>query len=488
MKQFFPNNSVEYFVSYYNYYQPEAYVPSSDTYIEKDASINEQIEQMRLSATKSLFERKDVIIVSSVSAIYGLGDPKTYMSMLLHLKLGEKITQKKIALQLSQMQYKRNDIAPVRGNFRIRGDTIDVFPADTIEKFLRIELFDDTVEQLSWLDPLTSNKKSLSSRITIFPKTHYATPKSLINEVIQDIKEELAFRRKELLDNNKLVEEQRLSQRVMLDLEMMQELGYCTGIENYSRYLAKRKAGEPPETLLNYLPKDSLVFIDESHVTIPQIGGMYEGDRSRKKTLVEYGFRLASALDNRPLNFTEFEKKVSQFIFVSATPAKYELEKSLTIAEQIVRPTGLVDPILIVKPAISQIDDLISEVTKRINKKEKVLVTTLTKKMAEHLTDYLNEKKLKVRYLHSDIDTVERINIIQDLRLGNFDILVGINLLREGLDIPEVSLVAILDADKEGFLRSTNSLIQTIGRAARHINGTAILYADKNNKIYATSY
>ena len=479
MKEFFPNNAVEYFVSYYDYYQPEAYVPASDTYIEKDASINEQIEQMRLSATKALLERRDVIIIASVSAIYGLGDPESYMKMLLHLTVGEVTRQREILSRLSEMQYNRNDVTLTRGHFRVKGEIIDIFPADSEERALRVEMFDDEVEALSWFDPLTGEKIKALQRITIYPKTHYVTPKSKVLSVLDDIKAELVVRKKELLAQNKLVEEQRLSQRVVLDVEMMRELGYCTGIENYSRYLSGRKAGEPPPTLLDYLPKDALVILDESHVTVSQIGGMYNGDRSRKTTLVDFGFRLPSALDNRPLRFDEFSERVNQCILVSATPANYELEVSSFIAEQVVRPTGLLDPGIDVRPASSQVDDLLSEIHKRVALKERVLVTTLTKRMSEQLSDYLHEHQVKVRYLHSDIDTVERVEIIRDLRLGVFDVLVGINLLREGLDIPEVSLVAILDADKEGFLRSERSLIQTMGRAARHVNGAAILYADR---------
>jgi len=477
MKEFFPSNAVEYFVSYYDYYQPEAYVPASDTYIEKDASINEQIEQMRLSATKALLERRDVIIIASVSAIYGLGDPDSYMKMLLHLTVGEVTKQREILSRLSEMQYNRNDVTLTRGHFRVKGEIIDIFPADSEERALRVEMFDDEVEALSWFDPLTGEKIKALQRITIYPKTHYVTPKSTVLSVLDDIKAELVVRKKDLLAQNKLVEEQRLSQRVVLDVEMMRELGYCTGIENYSRYLSGRKAGEPPPTLLDYLPKDALVILDESHVTVSQIGGMYNGDRSRKTTLVDFGFRLPSALDNRPLRFDEFSERINQCILVSATPANYELEVSSFIAEQVVRPTGLLDPGIDVRPVDTQVDDLLSEIHKRVALKERVLVTTLTKRMSEQLSDYLHEHQVKVRYLHSDIDTVERVEIIRDLRLGVFDVLVGINLLREGLDIPEVSLVAILDADKEGFLRSERSLIQTMGRAARHVNGSVILYA-----------
>ena len=479
MKDFFPGNAVEYFVSYYDYYQPEAYVPASDTYIEKDASVNEQIEQMRLSATKALLERRDVIIIASVSAIYGLGDPDSYMKMLLHLTVGEVTKQREILSRLSEMQYNRNDVSLTRGHFRVKGEIIDIFPADSEERALRVEMFDDEVEALSWFDPLTGEKIKALQRVTIYPKTHYVTPKSKILSVLDDIKAELAVRKKELLAQNKLVEEQRLSQRVVMDVEMMRELGYCTGIENYSRYLAGRNAGEPPPTLLDYLPEDALVILDESHVTVSQIGGMYNGDRSRKTTLVDFGFRLPSALDNRPLRFDEFSERVNQCILVSATPANYELEVSSIVAEQVVRPTGLLDPGIDVRPVSSQVDDLLSEIHKKVALKERVLVTTLTKKMSEQLSDYLHEHHIKVRYLHSDVDTVERVEIIRDLRLGVFDVLVGINLLREGLDIPEVSLVAILDADKEGFLRSERSLIQTMGRAARHVNGSVILYADR---------
>ncbi|CAC9488033.1 Excinuclease ABC subunit B [uncultured Gammaproteobacteria bacterium] len=479
MKAFFPNNAVEYFVSYYDYYQPEAYVPASDTYIEKDSSINEQIEQMRLSATKALLEREDVIIIASVSAIYGLGDPESYMQMLLHLSVGEVINQREILSRLSQMQYTRNDVSLTRGHFRVKGEVIDIFPADSEEQALRLEMFDDEIEAIYWFDPLTGEKLKLLQRITVYPQTHYVTPKSKILNMLDDIKDELKVRRKELLSANKLVEEQRLTQRVHMDIEMMRELGYCNGIENYSRYLSGRKVGQPPPTLLDYLPEDALVILDESHVSASQIGGMYNGDRARKTTLVDFGFRLPSALDNRPLKFSEFEDKIHQCILVSATPAQYELDVSSVIAEQLVRPTGLLDPEIEVRPIETQVDDLLSEIHKRVAVGERVLVTTLTKRMSEQLSDYLNEHNVKVRYLHSDIDTVERVEIIRDLRLGVFDVLVGINLLREGLDIPEVSLVAILDADKEGFLRSERSLIQTMGRAARNINGHAILYADR---------
>jgi excinuclease ABC subunit B len=479
MKEFFPDNAVEYFVSYYDYYQPEAYVPASDTYIEKDASINEQIEQMRLSATKSLLERRDVIIVASVSAIYGLGDPESYMKMLLHLTVGEITKQREILATLSKMQYSRNDVTLIRGHFRVKGEVIDIFPADSEERAIRVEMFDDEVENLSWFDPLTGEKLKSLQRVTIYPKTHYVTPKSTILNILDDIKVELGKRKKELLSQNKLVEEQRLSQRVIQDMEMMRELGYCSGIENYSRYLSGRKPGEPPPTLFDYMPDDALIILDESHVSVSQIGGMYNGDRARKTTLVDFGFRLPSALDNRPLRFEEFSERLNQCILVSATPANFELEVSTVIAEQIVRPTGLLDPSIDVRPVETQVDDLLSEIHKRVVVKERVLVTTLTKRMSEQLSDYLNDHNVKVRYLHSDVDTVERVEIIRDLRLGVFDVLVGINLLREGLDIPEVSLVAILDADKEGFLRSERSLVQTMGRAARHINGSVILYADR---------
>ena len=460
MKEFFPDNAVEYFVSYYDYYQPEAYVPASDTYIEKDASINEQIEQMRLSATKSLLERRDVIIVASVSAIYGLGDPESYMKMLLHLTVGEITKQREILATLSKMQYSRNDVTLIRGHFRVKGEVIDIFPADSEERAIRIEMFDDEVENLSWFDPLTGEKLKSLQRVTIYPKTHYVTPKSTILNILDDIKVELGKRKKELLSQNKLVEEQRLSQRVIQDMEMMRELGYCSGIENYSRYLSGRKPGEPPPTLFDYMPDDALIILDESHVSVSQIGGMFNGDRARKTTLVDFGFRLPSALDNRPLRFEEFSERLNQCIMVSATPANFEFEVSTVIAEQIVRPTGLLDPSIDVRPVETQVDDLLSEIHKRVSVKERVLVTTLTKRMSEQLSDYLNDHNVKVRYLHSDIDTIERVEIIRDLRLGVFDVLVGINLLREGLDIPEVSLVAILDADKEGFLRSERSLFK----------------------------
>ena len=479
MKEFFPHNSVEYFVSYYDYYQPEAYVAASDTFIEKDASINEHIEQMRLSATKSLMERRDTIIVASVSAIYGLGDPDAYLKMLLHLVVGDEIDQRSILRRLAELQYKRNDLELKRGTYRVRGEVIDVHPADSDREAVRIELFDAEVEKISLFDPLTGEVSNNVKRITIYPKTHYATPREVILGSISEIKEELQVRLTELKQNNKLVEAQRLEQRVNYDIEMMRELGYCSGIENYSRFLSGRKQGEPPPTLFDYLPEDCLLFIDESHVSVPQIGGMYKGDRSRKETLVEYGFRLPSALDNRPLRFDEFERMSPQTIFVSATPGDYEKKFSGAVIEQVVRPTGLVDPAVEVRPATTQVDDVLSEINKRVAVSERVLITTLTKRMAEDLTDYLGEHGVRVRYLHSDIDTVERMEIIRDLRLGEFDVLVGINLLREGLDMPEVSLVAILDADKEGFLRSDRALIQTIGRAARNINGMSILYADK---------
>lgn len=479
MKEFFPNNAVEYFVSYYDYYQPEAYVAATDTFIEKDASINEHIEQMRLSATKALMERRDVVIVASVSAIYGLGDPESYMKMLLHLRVGDIMDQRVILRRLSELQYKRNDIDFQRGSFRVRGDVIDIFPADSERNAVRVELFDEEIEKLYSFDPLTGAVEKNLTRTTIFPKTHYVTPREKILAAVDEIKDELNLRKKQLLDNNKLIEEQRISQRTQFDLEMMVELGYCSGIENYSRYLSNRAPGEPPPTLLDYFPSDGLLIIDESHVTVSQIGAMYRGDRSRKENLVEYGFRLPSALDNRPLKFDEFESLSGQTIYVSATPGNYELEKcDGEVAEQVIRPTGLLDPEIEVRPVSTQVDDLLSEVHKRTKKQQRILVTTLTKRMAEDLTDYLNEHGVRVRYLHSDIDAVERIEIIRDLRLGKFDVLVGINLLREGLDIPEVSLVAILDADKEGFLRSERSLIQTIGRAARNLDGKAILYAD----------
>nr|WP_202112556.1 MULTISPECIES: excinuclease ABC subunit UvrB [unclassified Gilliamella] len=480
MKAFFPENAVEYFVSYYDYYQPESYVPSTDTFIEKDASINEHIEQMRLSATKSLLERRDVVIVASVSAIYGLGAPETYMSMILHLTKGTITDQRSILTRLAELQYTRNEIGFSRGTFRVRGDVIDIFPADSDELAVRVELFDDEVDRIVMFDPLTGNGINEVSRITIYPKTHYVTPRNIMENAIAQIKQELKERQKVLLDNNRLLEEQRLTQRTLFDIEMMTELGYCSGIENYSRFLAQRNPGDPPATLFDYLPADGLLFIDESHVTIPQLGAMYNGDRSRKLNLVEYGFRLPSALDNRPLKFAEFENIMPQTIYVSATPAKYEIEKSGgEIIDQIVRPTGLLDPIIEVRPVATQVDDLLSEIKIRTKNNERVLVTTLTKRMAENLTDYLSEHDVNIKYLHSDINTVERMEIIRDLRLGKVDVLVGINLLREGLDIPEVSLVAILDADREGFLRSESALIQTVGRAARNVHGKAILYADK---------
>ncbi|WP_342607322.1 excinuclease ABC subunit UvrB [Vibrio tritonius] len=484
MKSFFPNNAVEYFVSYYDYYQPEAYVPTTDTFIEKDASVNAHIEQMRLSATKALLERKDAIIVASVSAIYGLGDPDSYLKMMLHLRRGDVVEQRDMLRRLAELQYSRNDIGFERGQFRVRGEVIDIFPAESEQDAVRIEMFDDEVDCISVFDPLTGVVKQRDlPRYTIYPKTHYVTPRDRILEAIENIKAELEARKKYLLDNNKLLEEQRISQRTQFDIEMMNELGFCSGIENYSRYLSGRAEGEPPPTLFDYLPHDGLLVIDESHVTVPQIGAMFKGDRSRKETLVEYGFRLPSALDNRPLKFDEFEALAPQTVFVSATPGNYELEKSGgDIVDQVVRPTGLLDPILEVRPVATQVDDLLSEIRLRAAQDERVLVTTLTKRMAEDLTEYLHEHDVKVRYLHSDIDTVERVEIIRDLRLGEFDVLVGINLLREGLDMPEVSLVAILDADKEGFLRSERSLIQTIGRAARNIKGKAILYADKVTK------
>ncbi|HDZ9243623.1 excinuclease ABC subunit B [Vibrio cholerae] len=484
MKAFFPNNAVEYFVSYYDYYQPEAYVPTTDTFIEKDASVNAHIEQMRLSATKALLERKDAVIVASVSAIYGLGDPDSYLKMMLHLRRGDVINQRDMLRRLAELQYSRNDMAFERGQFRVRGEVIDIFPAESDQEAVRVEMFDDEVECISLFDPLTGVITSRDlARFTIYPKTHYVTPRERILEAIEQIKSELQVRRQYLLDNNKLLEEQRISQRTQFDIEMMNELGFCSGIENYSRYLSGRAEGEPPPTLFDYLPHDGLLIIDESHVTVPQIGAMFKGDRSRKETLVEFGFRLPSALDNRPLKFDEFEALAPQTIFVSATPSEYELTKSGgEVAEQVVRPTGLLDPIIEVRPVATQVDDLLSEARIRAANDERILVTTLTKRMAEDLTEYLHEHGVKVRYLHSDIDTVERVEIIRDLRLGVFDVLVGINLLREGLDMPEVALVAILDADKEGFLRSERSLIQTMGRAARNVNGKAILYADSITK------
>ncbi|PHR52032.1 excinuclease ABC subunit UvrB [Cycloclasticus sp.] len=479
LKEFLPDNAVEYFVSYYDYYQPEAYMPASDTFIDKDASLNEHIQQMRLSATKALMERKDAVIVASVSCIYGLGDPELYFSMILHLSRGERVSQREIIRQLTDMQYKRNDVELLRATYRVRGDVIDIFPAESDQDALRVELFDDEIERLSLFDPLTGEIIQRIPRYTIFPISHYVTPRETILEAIEKIKSELAIRLEQLRSLNKLVEAQRLEERTKFDLEMMREIGYCSGIENYSRYLSGRKPNEAPPTLFDYLPDNALLFIDESHVTVPQVGAMYKGDRSRKETLVEYGFRLPSALDNRPMRFEEFEAKAPQTIYISATPAKYEIERSGAVVEQVVRPTGLLDPIIEVRPATTQVDDLLSEIKKRVAVEERVLVTTLTKRMSEDLTDYLMEHGVKVRYLHSDIETVERVEIIRDLRLGIFDVLIGINLLREGLDIPEVSLVAILDADKEGFLRSEVSMIQTIGRAARNVKGKSILYADK---------
>ena len=483
MKEFFPNNAVEYFVSYYDYYQPEAYVPTTDTFIEKDASVNEHIEQMRLSATKALLERRDVIIIASVSAIYGLGDPDSYLKMMLHISVGDIINQRDILRRLAELQYKRNDAAFARATYRVRGDVIDIFPAESDRLALRVELFDEEIERISQFDPLTGQVERPLARVTVYPKTHYATPREKILAAVDKIKIELKERSQYLKDNNCLVEEQRISQRTQFDIEMMTELGYCSGIENYSRYLSGREHGEAPPTLFDYLPDDGLLVIDESHVTVPQIGAMYKGDRSRKENLVQYGFRLPSALDNRPMKFEEFEALSPQTIYVSATPSNYEIEKSAgDIAQQVVRPTGLLDPQIEVRDVETQVDDLLSEINKRIPLNERVLATTLTKRMAEDLTDYLDEHGIKTRYLHSDVDTVERVEIIRDFRLGKFDVLVGINLLREGLDMPEVSLVAILDADKEGFLRSERSLIQTIGRAARNINGRAILYAGKITK------
>ncbi|MGB0733431.1 MAG: excinuclease ABC subunit UvrB [Pontibacterium sp.] len=478
-KEFFPNNAVEYFVSYYDYYQPEAYVAASDTFIEKDASVNEHIEQMRLSATKALLERDDAIIVATVSCIYGLGDPNQYLKMMLHLTRGEMIDQRAILRRLAELQYTRNDIELHRGTYRVRGDVIDVYPAESEKEALRIELFDDEVEQLSYFDPLTGEVLNKVPRATVYPKTHYVTPRETLLEAVDHIKEELRERLEQLRDNNKLVEAQRLEQRTLYDIEMINELGYCSGIENYSRYLSGRPSGAPPPTLFDYLPDDALLVIDESHVTVPQVGAMYRGDRSRKENLVEYGFRLPSAMDNRPMKFEEWEESAPQTIFVSATPGNYEKEHEQQVAEQVVRPTGLLDPIVEVRPATTQVDDLLSQINATVANKERIVVTVLTKRMAEDLTEFLNEHGVKVRYLHSDIDTVERVEIIRDLRLGTFDVLVGINLLREGIDMPEVSLVAILDADKEGFLRSETSMIQTIGRAARNVNGRAILYADK---------
>ena len=478
-KAFFPNNAVEYFVSYYDYYQPEAYVPSSDTYIEKDSSINDHIEQMRLSATKSLLERPDVIVVATVSSIYGLGDPSMYLNMVLHLNVGGKLDQRALLRRLAELQYTRNDMELQRSTYRVRGDVIDIYPAESETQAIRIELFDDEIESLAWFDPLTGEVVQRVPRLTVFPKSHYVTSRDRLQAAVDDIKEELQERLAYLEKNNRLVEAQRLGQRTQFDLEMIREIGYCSGIENYSRYLSGRLAGQPPPTLFDYLPKDAFVVVDESHVGIPQIGAMYKGDRSRKETLVDYGFRLPSALDNRPLRFEEWEALTPQLIFVSATPGPYEEEKQGQLVRQVVRPTGLVDPELEVRSAMHQVDDLLSEVKQRVEKEERILVAVLTKRMAEDLTDYLAENGVRVRYLHSDIDTVERVEIIRDLRLGVFDVLVGINLLREGLDIPEVSLVAVLDADKEGFLRSERSLVQTVGRAARNLHGKAILYADK---------
>jgi excinuclease ABC subunit B len=479
MRDLFPDNATEYFVSYYDYYQPEAYVPASDTFIEKDASVNEHIEQMRLSATKALLERPDAIIVATVSAIYGLGDPRAYLRMVLHLVKGDRADQREILRRLAELQYTRNETELHRATYRVRGEIIDIFPAESDGEAVRIELFDDQIDSLAWFDPLTGEVLRRVPRLTIYPKTHYATPRAVILAAMEAIKAELKERLKVLNDNNKLVEAQRLEQRTLFDLEMMAELGYCSGIENYSRYLSGRNAGEPPPTLFDYLPDNALLVVDESHVTIPQLGGMYRGDRSRKENLVEYGFRLPSALDNRPLRFDEFEKLAPQMIFTSATPGPYEEEHSGAVVEQLIRPTGLIDPEIEVRPAGTQVDNLLSEIRERVAAGDRVLVTTLTKRMAEDLTEYFAEHGVRVRYLHSDVDTVERVEIIRDLRLGEFDVLVGINLLREGLDLPEVSLVAILDADKEGFLRSERSLIQTIGRAARHLNGKAILYADR---------
>jgi len=479
MRQFFPHNAVEYFVSYYDYYQPEAYMPASDTYIEKDAAINEQIDQMRLSATKALLERPDAIIVASVSAIYGLGDPNWYLQMVLHLVRGESIEQRFILRRLAELQYLRNETVLERGTYRVRGEVIDIYPAESERDAIRIELFDDEIESLSYFDPLTGQLRRRVPRLTIYPKNHYVTPRAILLQAIDNIKAELRERLTQLYAAQKLVEAQRLEQRTLYDLEMIAELGYCSGIENYSRYLSQRQPGEPPPTLFDYLPEQGLLVVDESHVTVPQLGAMYKGDRSRKETLVEYGFRLPSALDNRPLTFAEFERLAPQIIFTSATPGPYEYQHAIQVVEQVVRPTGLVDPTIEIRPVASQVDDVLSEINARITRQERVLITTLTKRMAEDLTEYLMEHGVKTRYLHADIDTLERVEIIRDLRLGIFDVLVGINLLREGLDIPEVSLVAIFDADKEGFLRSERSLIQTIGRAARHIHGQAIFYADK---------
>ncbi|EAR62378.1 excinuclease ABC subunit UvrB [Neptuniibacter caesariensis] len=478
-KEFFPDNAVEYFVSYYDYYQPEAYVPSSDTFIEKDASINDHIEQMRLSATKALLEREDAIIVATVSAIYGLGDPKSYLGMMLHVDRGDIIDQRAVLRRLAELQYTRNDVELHRGTYRVRGDVIDIFPAESEKEAVRLELFDEEIEEISYFDPLTGEVLRRVPRATIYPKSHYVTPRETLLAAVDKIKDELRGRLEQLRENNKLVEAQRLEQRTLYDMEMIMELGYCSGIENYSRYLSGRDSGQAPPTLFDYLPDNSLLVIDESHVTVPQIGAMYRGDRSRKETLVEFGFRLPSALDNRPMKFEEWERESPQMIFVSATPSKYEAANQQQVVEQVVRPTGLIDPIVEVRPASTQVDDLLSEIQKIVAKQERVVVTVLTKRMAEDLTEFLDEHGVRVRYLHSDIDTVERVEIIRDLRIGEFDVLVGINLLREGIDMPEVSLVTILDADKEGFLRSDTSLIQTIGRAARNVNGKAILYADR---------
>jgi excinuclease ABC subunit B len=479
MCEYFPDNRVEYFVSYYDYYQPEAYVPSSDTYIEKDAAINAHIEQMRLSATKALLERRDCIIVATVSSIYGLGDPEAYFSMILHLSRGHRMPDRELLRRLAELQYTRNDMQLGNGTYRARGETIDIFPAESEREAVRVTLFDDQIENLAYFDPLTGEVLRSVPRLTIFPKTHYATPREVVLKAVDSIKQDLVLRLDELRRANKLVEAQRLEQRTLYDVEMMAELGFCSGIENYSRYLSGRQPGEPPPCLFDYLPDDALLIIDESHVTVPQLGGMYRGDRSRKETLVEYGFRLPSALDNRPLRFDEFEALSPQTIYVSATPGPYERERSDAIVEQVVRPTGLTDPPIEVRPVATQVDDVLSEIRVRVERQERVLITTLTKRMAEDLTDYLQEHGVRVRYLHSDVETVERSEIIRDLRLGAFDVLVGINLLREGLDLPEVSLVAILDADREGFLRSEGSLIQTVGRAARNLNGMAIMYADR---------
>ena len=478
-REFFPNNAVEYFVSYYDYYQPEAYVPARDLYIEKDSSINEHIEQMRLSATKAILERPDCVVVATVSAIYGIGDPSEYHSMILHLRLGDRLSQRDAIRRLTELQYQRAELDFKRGTFRVRGDVLDIFPAEHAENAVRVSLFDDEVESLQLFDPLTGHVRQKIARFTVFPSSHYVTGRQKVLDAVEAIKAELAGQKEYFVAQMKLIEAQRIEQRTRFDLEMMVEIGFCKGIENYSRHLSGRKAGEPPPTLIDYLPRNALMFIDESHVTVPQVGGMFRGDRARKENLVNYGFRLPSALDNRPLTFEEFERLLPQTVFVSATPADYERKHAGQVVEQVVRPTGLVDPVLEVRPARTQVDDLLAEIGLRVGRKERVLVTTLTKRMAEDLTDYLGEHGVKVRYLHSDIDTVERVEIIRDLRLGEFDVLVGINLLREGLDIPEVSLVAVLDADKEGFLRAERSLIQTIGRAARHLNGTAILYADK---------